>query len=224
MAHEHLSMTFDVAYVKPRTEEAHKTNFPISMENLGWIRYHPYSHLSNLHFNDAEVEPAIFSEMESYKAVGGGSIVECTTHGISRKVDFLRQVSQTTGVNVIAGTGYYVAASHKSTIFSEPVEKLVDVMRSEILDGCVEAPDIRCGLIGEMGTSWPLHGINKLEFILTHLKTVLYFQILKSEFSKLPRLSKRKLIVPCRFILAEMKSHQKERCAALWKRAEKRIA
>lgn len=151
-------MTFDVAYVKPKDEEAHKTNLPFVMENLGWIRYNPYSHRPNLQFNEAEVEAAVMSEVESYRAAGGGSIVECTTHGITRKAGFLKQVSQSTGINVIAGTGYYVAASHQAAMFIEPVEKLADVMRSEILDGCAEAPDIRCGLIGEIGTSWPLHG------------------------------------------------------------------
>lgn len=158
-------MSFEVAYVKPKDVEKHKSTSPFSMENLGWIRYNPYSHEHNLKLNDKECEEAIMNEIKYFKTVGGGSIVECTTHGISRKAQFLRDVSLETGINIIAGTGYYVAASQNSNIFIEPVEKLAEVMRTEQLEGCLEAPNVRCGLIGEIGCSYPLHSINFLEFI-----------------------------------------------------------
>ncbi len=158
MTHEHLSMNFDVAYVPPKENEAHKAALPFVMENLGWIRYNPFSHQSNLQLNGPECESAILLEMEQYRAAGGGTIVEATTQGITRNAKFLHHVSQSTGVNIIAGTGYYIAASQQASLFSEPVEKLAEVMRSEIIDGCLDAPDIRCGVIGEIGCSWPLHG------------------------------------------------------------------
>jgi hypothetical protein len=43
--------------------------------------------------------------MELYKQFGGGAIVENSSHGLPRNVRFLREVSQRTGVHVIAGTG-----------------------------------------------------------------------------------------------------------------------
>ncbi|EFX84407.1 hypothetical protein DAPPUDRAFT_187750 [Daphnia pulex] len=161
MVHEHLSMNFDVAFVKPIETDVPKSTMPFSMETLGWIRYNPYSHQPNLHLNGTECEQAIIAEMKHYHSVGGGSIVECTTHGISRKAQFLYDVSLLTGVNIIAGTGYYVAASQDSKLFVEPIEKLAEVMRTEQTEGCLEAPTIRCGLIGEIGCSYPIHNFEK---------------------------------------------------------------
>jgi phosphotriesterase-related protein len=62
-------------------------------------------------------------------------------------------------VKIIAGTGYYVAASQDSKVFIEPVEKLAEVMRIEQTEGCLGAPGIRCGLIGEVGCSYPIHSM-----------------------------------------------------------------
>jgi phosphotriesterase-related protein len=168
LVHEHLSMNFEVAYVQPDEVDGNKINLPFSLENLGWIRYKPYSHRSNLLLNDADCEEAIVTEMQNYKQLGGGSLVECTTHGIYRKAAFLREISQKTGLNIIAGTGYYVAASFRDeALLSLPIEKLVEVIRSEIIDGCAEAADVRCGIIGEIGCSWPLHR-NIASIIIKH--------------------------------------------------------
>ncbi len=150
-------MKFDVAYVKPTPADTYKSTLPFSMENLGWIRYNPYSHKQNLQLNDPVCEEAIIAELKHFHSIGGGSIVECTTHGITRKAQFLRDASLLSGVNIIAGTGYYVAASQDSKIFVDPIEKLAEVMRTEQLEGCLEAPEIKCGLIGEIGCSYPIH-------------------------------------------------------------------
>lgn len=158
LTHEHLSMTFDVAYVEPKDSEKSKTLLPFSMENLGWIKYNPYSHRLNLQMNGEDCEEAVESEMKRFLAAGGNSIVECTTHGISRNGSFLRKVSEITGVNIIAGTGYYVAASQRDAVLNKPIEELMCAMRDEILHGCLEAPNVKCGLIGEIGCSYPLHG------------------------------------------------------------------
>lgn len=181
MVHEHLSMDFNVAFVKPMDADLQKSVMPFSLETLGWIRYNPYSHQPNLQLNDTDSERAIVEEMKHYRAVGGSSIVECTTHGISRKAQFLFDLSILTGVNIIAGTGYYVAAAQDSKLFVEPIEQLAEVMRTEQLEGCMEAREIRCGLIGEIGCSYPLHsmkhGLLKSSSFLKQ-----FFQVLKSVF------------------------------------------
>ena len=162
MVHEHLSMKFDVAYVKPSDSDVHKSNLPFTMENLGWIHYNPYSHKENLQLNGTVCEEAIIAELQNFHSIGGGSIVECTTHGITRKAQFLHDASLLTGVNIIAGTGYYVAASQDSKLFVESIENLAKVMRIEQLEGCIEAPKIKCGLIGEIGCSYPIHSMIKI--------------------------------------------------------------
>lgn len=43
--------------------------------------------------------------MKLYKQFGGGTVVENSSHGLQRNIKFLKEVSQRTGVHVIAGTG-----------------------------------------------------------------------------------------------------------------------
>jgi len=64
-----------------------------------------YSSNYNLQFNDPETHAAVLYEMELYKKFGGGAVVENSNHGLQRNVKFLKEVSQRTGVHVIAGTG-----------------------------------------------------------------------------------------------------------------------
>jgi phosphotriesterase-related protein len=59
-------------------------------------------------FNDAETHAAVLYDMKLYKQFGGGSIVENSSHGLQRNVEFMKEVSQKAGVHVIAGTGKYV--------------------------------------------------------------------------------------------------------------------
>jgi len=158
LVHEHLSVNYEKAFSQPQERDVSKSTMPIGMANMYWLRNNLYSHRLNLRLNDADAGEAITEEMVQYKAAGGGSVVDCTIQGIERNVRFLRQVSEKTGVNVIAGTGYYTAVFQNPALLDLSVEQLADVMRSEIVDGCVDAPDIRCGIIGEIGCSWPLHG------------------------------------------------------------------
>jgi predicted metal-dependent phosphotriesterase family hydrolase len=64
-----------------------------------------YSSKYNCLFNDAETHAAVLYEMQLYKQFGGGAIVENSNHGLQRNVKFMQEVSQRTGVHVIAGTG-----------------------------------------------------------------------------------------------------------------------
>lgn len=54
--------------------------------------------------------------------------------------------------------GFYLHMTQKKEILSLTVEQMVDSITKEMTVGCPEAPDIKCGVIGEVGCSWPLHG------------------------------------------------------------------
>ena len=43
-----------------------------------------------------------------FKAAGGGCLVENSTKGLQRRTAFLKHVSETSGIHVVAGTGFYV--------------------------------------------------------------------------------------------------------------------
>lgn len=52
---------------------------------------------------------AIMQEMEKYKNYGGGTIVENTSFGIQRNVNFMHDISTKHGVNIVAGAGMFAA-------------------------------------------------------------------------------------------------------------------
>lgn len=158
LTHEHLSMVFDVAFVPASESETDMMTLPITMENLGWIRQNPYSHKNNLVFNDQQTKAAVEKDLLEFKKYGGGTIVENTTHGLQRNLNILKEMSAMAGINIVAGTGYYVAASQDSSNLNKSVEDMANVIRNDLLNG---EDGIKCGLIGELGCSWPLHDFEK---------------------------------------------------------------
>ncbi|XP_046922190.1 phosphotriesterase-related protein isoform X1 [Lynx rufus] len=153
LTHEHLTMTFDCCYYPPPPRYEATSEEPIMMKNLFWIQKNPYSHKENLQLNQ-ETE-AIREELLYFKANGGGALVENTTVGISRDVKTLKWLAEETGVHIISGAGFYVDATHSPDTRAMSVEQLTDVLINEILHGA-DGTSIKCGVIGEIGCSWPL--------------------------------------------------------------------
>uniref|UniRef100_A0A8C0RWE5 N-acetyltaurine hydrolase n=2 Tax=Canis lupus familiaris TaxID=9615 RepID=A0A8C0RWE5_CANLF len=153
LTHEHLTMTFDCSYYPPPPCYEAISKEPIMMKNLFWIQKNPYSHKENLQLNQ-ETE-AVREELLNFKAKGGGALVENTTVGISRDVKTLKWFAEETGVHIISGAGFYVDATHSPETRAMSVEQLTDVLTNEILHGA-DGTTIKCGVIGEIGCSWPL--------------------------------------------------------------------
>uniref|UniRef100_A0A8C5R2R4 N-acetyltaurine hydrolase n=1 Tax=Leptobrachium leishanense TaxID=445787 RepID=A0A8C5R2R4_9ANUR len=153
LTHEHLTMTFNCCYSPPPPPQKALSEEPILMKNLFWLKQNPYSNRENLLLNQ-EVD-TIKAELLHFKEVGGGSIVENTTTGISRDVRTLKVMAEETGVNIISGAGFYVDATHSSETRSMSVEQLTKILVNEVLEGA-DGTDIKCGIIGEIGCSWPL--------------------------------------------------------------------
>ncbi|XP_005999063.1 phosphotriesterase-related protein isoform X1 [Latimeria chalumnae] len=153
LTHEHLTMTFNTCYCPPPPEEESFSDMPINMKNLFWIKQNPYSHKENLLLNQ-EFE-AVKEELIYFKKVGGRTIVENTTTGINRDVKTLKRLAEETGIHIISGAGFYVDATHSPETRSMSVEKLTEILIDEILNGA-DGTDIKCGVIGEIGCSWPL--------------------------------------------------------------------
>nr|KAF6393402.1 phosphotriesterase related [Pipistrellus kuhlii] len=153
LTHEHLTMTFDCCYYPPPAPHTAISKEPIVMKNLFWIRKSPYSHKENLQLNQ-ETE-AVKEELLYFKASGGGAVVENTTTGICRDMHTLKWLAEESGVHIVAGAGFYVDATHSSETRAMSVEQLTDVLINEILHGA-DGTSIKCGVIGEIGCSWPL--------------------------------------------------------------------
>ncbi|KAG8515927.1 Phosphotriesterase-related protein [Galemys pyrenaicus] len=153
LTHEHLTMTFDFCYHPPSPCHEATSREPIMLKNLFWIQKNPYSHKENLQLN--QETDAVKEELFYFKAKGGGALVENTTTGISRDVQTLKWLAEQTGIHIISGAGFYVDATHSPETRAMSVEQLTDVLLNEILHGA-DGTSIKCGVIGEIGCSWPL--------------------------------------------------------------------
>lgn len=126
LPHEHVVMDCSYFFVAPTDEaERERCNAPITMQNLNWLRHNLYKSKVNMSlYNEQE---AVIEDLKSFKKAGGATIVENTVVGINRDVVKLVNISQSSGVNVVCGTGYFVQKTIPEAVKSASVEKITEV-------------------------------------------------------------------------------------------------
>jgi phosphotriesterase-related protein len=152
MAHEHVF--FDLSCYYSRAEDdptGALGEAPVAPERQWWLRSHPMNSRPNLIQQDLE---AAVAEVGQFRAAGGETIVDVTTVGIAPNPTGLAEVSRRTGVQIVAGTGFYIGGSYERVVPEMSVEELADYMRRELLEG-IAGTAVRAGLIGELGVGNP---------------------------------------------------------------------
>ena len=124
----------------------------IVLANAFDVNYRPGEHRGNHRLQDHALAT---HEARLFKAQGGGAIVEMTTAGIGPDLAGLAEVSRASGIHVVASAGYYTEAFQDEATLALPVGALAETMIAEVRQGA-RGTDIRCGIIGEIGCSWPL--------------------------------------------------------------------
>ena len=153
LPHEHLVFDGKFMVAEPSgASERGLANKPVSLENLSWLRYHPYMSMDNMRLLD---EQEAINEAMIFKQAGGNTIVDATNVGIGRDPKALARISRTTGLNVIMGSGYYVAPCQPPDMSLKSEEEITEEIVRDITIG-VGDTGIRAGIIGEIGCSWPL--------------------------------------------------------------------
>lgn len=97
--------------------------FILAFKYFSIIRYSSYSNLS---FGKEDLQTMI-KEVGEYKNFGGDTLVEVTTCGIKPDFEFLKKVSEATGVNIVCGTGYYLAHTQTEEVKELDIDSLVKV-------------------------------------------------------------------------------------------------
>lgn len=153
LSHEHLICDSSMWLRAPPSDELGQqlASHEPTLETLWWHRQFPNSNRSVLALDD---EQLAIDELNEFAKLGGGSLVELTCT-MGRDLAALSRISQATGVHVIAATGHYIAASHDATVATATIGELADAMVAEIVEG--DPKGRRCGVIGELGLSWPVH-------------------------------------------------------------------
>ena len=130
LPHEHLFATMTYAF-PASSEEAYR---PITIDRLGAIRSDLMTNVNNIH-----LDSSCGQALELKKAADAG---------IDTLVEF-------TGVNVISGTGQYLAHHQRPWALAASREQLAELMIRELTEG-VGDTGIRTGVIGEIGLYEPV--------------------------------------------------------------------
>ncbi|MCK9356241.1 MAG: hypothetical protein M0R22_03705 [Dehalococcoidia bacterium] len=146
LPHEHCLFDLTMWFAEPvRSSERFRAYEPVTLENLGWVRYHPYNNRDNWIMLDEEVA---IRELARYKRFGGSSLVDMSNHGLGRDPEALARISRATGLNIIMGSGYYLEPMWPGGLTETAM--LESIVR-DITEGA-DGTGIRAGLIGEIGT------------------------------------------------------------------------
>ena len=78
------------------------------------------------------------------------TVVDVTSVGLGRDLEALRQIALATGLNIVAGCGWYRDPYLPSEVFEKTSDGLADILVSEITGGSDDG-GIRPGIIGEIG-------------------------------------------------------------------------
>ncbi len=124
----------------------------VTGENAAWLREFPYRSRENLINTDWQLSAR---EIRRFKMALGQTVVDSSSLGLGRDVWGLKKIADDVGINVISGTGYYVDHAHPWHVDSKSVEELAEGLIGDVTTGA-DGTDIRCGIIGEIGTSDPI--------------------------------------------------------------------
>ncbi|HEY7202681.1 MAG TPA: hypothetical protein VIA61_00195 [Methylomirabilota bacterium] len=152
LPHEHLLIDFEVMFREPANgAERGLARQPVSLANLGWVRHNFSSSLDNLQLLDERVAR---DEALLFKHAGGQTFVDPTNRGLARDPLALARIARATGLNIIMGSGYYVAAAHPPDMDRRTSDDIARELVTDLTVG-VDGTGVRAGFIGEIGTTWP---------------------------------------------------------------------
>ena len=171
MIHEHIFIDLRNQFIEFNDSEQKRISMQkVDNSNLQLLQGNPYAIKDNLLIDD--VETAV-KEIELSKRAGAQSIVDQTNIGIDRDVSKLKEIAQRTGLNIIAGCGYYTSDTHPAEMDEWSSEYIADIIIRDLTEG-IDGTDAKAGIIGEIGTSIPIHPNEKKVLIATaqaHSKT-----------------------------------------------------
>src|SRR5690606_22498013 len=85
-------------------------------------------------------EAGVGRELASFRAAGGGTIVDCQPGGCGRDGRVLRRLSESSGVHVVAATGFHRCVYYPpdAPLFGLSATAAADYFRDEIANGLAE--------------------------------------------------------------------------------------
>ncbi len=92
------------------------------------------------------------NEMKKLYSKGVRNITEVTNMGMGRDVNYIKKISQESGINFICATGYYKEPFLPDYVKDATMDELAEIMIKDIEIG-IDGSDVKAQIIGEIGTS-----------------------------------------------------------------------
>lgn len=148
LMHEHILCDLR----DPLTRDQPADWAPITMQNRFEIDYFQNRHQPNMLLDDDDVA---LGELVAFAAAGGATIVELSTGGLRPQPARLAKLAKASGVHIVSGAGDYVDAYLDPEVIERDIEAVAETMETQLSTGS-RGTAVRCGIIGELGCSWPL--------------------------------------------------------------------
>lgn len=132
------------------------------------------SRIKNTDDTNLNCKEETIKEFKELYDFGVRNILDATNKGMCRNPEYVREVAERTGINIIQSTGFYKEPFLPDFVYDMSEEELSEWMINEIENG-IESTNIKARAIGEIGTS--LNKIEEVELkifkasILAHKKT-----------------------------------------------------
>lgn len=155
LPHEHLLFDLNnrIDRDADRTAtEMRRLDAPVTLENIWWMQDKPQPTsvaLDNRRVTDVDLA---VEEAQRFAHLGGGTIVEPNGYGMGRDPRGLQQIAHRTGLNVVAGCGYYLPSSYPPDMDQKSAEDIAEDIVADAEEGIGET-DVRPGVIGEIGST-----------------------------------------------------------------------
>ena len=145
--HEHIFVDIRNQYTEPENRSRRKRGRErVNIKNLDTLSRDPYAVKDNLVLDKVRVAR---QELMCFKDAGGEGLVDATPVGIGRVPLALRKISESTGLHIVMGCGYYTADTHPADMEDKSIEQIEAEIISDIQEGVGET-GIRAGVIGEI--------------------------------------------------------------------------
>lgn len=133
---------------------------PTAPEKIGFTLVHEHLHLEMWHssgdgrIGQVDDDEIFAAELAAFKSVDGSCLVDQTPRGGGRQPERLRELSQSSGIEIVCSTGYYTEPYYppEDVLQRRSVTEITELFLDEIQNG-IAGTEVRPGLIGEIGTS-----------------------------------------------------------------------
>lgn len=97
-------------------------------------------------------QAGVIEEFNQLHALGVTKIIDQTNRGMGRNPEYVAEVAQKTGIDIVQATGYYKEPFLPEECYSLSEQELSEIMVKELTQG-IDQTGIKAALIGEIGTS-----------------------------------------------------------------------